>query len=82
MSKVTIYSTASCHFCNLAKDFFKANSVDYTEYNVGEDVEKRDEMIEKTGQMGVPVIAIENEGGEEQVVVGFEEGKIKELLGM
>jgi glutaredoxin 3 len=82
MSKVTIYSTPTCHFCNLAKDFFKANDVDYTEFNVAEDVAKRDEMMEKTGQMGVPVIAVENDGGEEQVVVGFEEGKIKELLGM
>jgi glutaredoxin 3 len=82
MSKVNIYSTATCHFCNLAKDFFKANDIEYTEFNVGEDVEKRNEMLEKTGQMGVPVIVVEKEGEEEQVVVGFEESKIRELLGM
>lgn len=75
MKEVKIYSTPTCHFCHMAKDFFNDNGVAYTEYNVAEDAEKRNEMMEKTGQMGVPVIDI---GGE--VVIGFNEGKIKELL--
>ena len=73
--EVTIYSTPACTFCNMAKDFFQANNVEYTEYNVAEDEEKRAEMVERSGQMGVPVIFI----GEE-MIIGFNEGKVKELL--
>jgi glutaredoxin len=61
----------------MAKTFFKANGVAYKDYNVASDLEKRKEMIDKTGQMGVPVIDIAGE-----VVVGFDEPKIKETLGI
>ena len=77
MQNVTIYSTPSCHFCHLAKDFFTANGIVYTEYNVASDLEKRKEMIEKSGQMGVPVIIIGNE-----ITVGFDKPKIAKLLGL
>ena len=73
---VTIYSTPTCHFCQAAKSFFTDNNVEYTDINVAEDAEKRKEMVEMTGQMGVPVIKIGDD-----VVVGFDEGKVKELLG-
>lgn len=75
MKEVIIYSTPSCHFCHMAKDFFADEGIQYTEYNVAEDQAKRAEMVERTGQMGVPVIEI---GGE--IVIGFNESKIKELL--
>lgn len=74
---VTIYSTPSCHFCHAAKAFFDENKVSYTDFNVAEDQEKRQEMIDMTGQMGVPVIHIGDD-----VVVGFDESKIKEILGL
>ena len=74
---VTIYSTPACHFCQAAKEFFTANAVEYTDIDVAADPEKRQEMIEMTGQMGVPVIRIGDD-----VVVGFDEEKVKELLGM
>lgn len=74
---VTIYSTPVCHFCHAAKDFFTANNVTYTEHDVAADGEKRQEMIEMTNQMGVPVIRIDDD-----VVIGFDEGKLKELLGL
>jgi glutaredoxin len=61
----------------MAKSFFKANSVNFTEYNVASDLEKRREMIDKTGQMGVPVIDIGNE-----IIVGFDESRIKSALGI
>jgi len=73
--EVIIYSTPTCHFCHAAKDFFTANHVAYTEHNVASDLEKRKEMIEKSGQMGVPVISVGN-----TYVVGFDEGKLRELL--
>lgn len=72
---VTIYSTPTCHFCHMAKDFFTDNHIQYTDYNVATDLEKRKEMIEKSGQMGVPVIDI---GG--KLVVGFDEGTLREML--
>ena len=75
MKDVTIYSTTTCHFCNLAKEYFKANNIAYTEHNVGTDIEKRKEMIDLTGQLGVPVIRIGD-----QVVVGFREDMVAEML--
>jgi glutaredoxin-like YruB-family protein len=75
MKEVKIYSTPSCHFCHMAKDFFAENNIAYTEFDVAADAEKRSEMMEKTGQMGVPVIEIGD-----QYVIGFNESKIKELL--
>jgi len=77
MKNVTIYSTPSCHFCHLAKDFFKANNIAYTEYDVASDLNKRKEMVEKSGQMGVPVIIIGDE-----LTVGFNKPKIAQLLGL
>ncbi len=72
---VTIYSTPTCHFCHAAKDFFTEHGVTFTEYNVASDLEKRKEMIEKSGQMGVPVITIDND-----LVVGFDESQLSKLL--
>lgn len=76
MSKtVTIYSTPVCTYCRAAKEYFAEHDVAYTEYDVAADLEKRQEMIEMTGQMGVPVIRIDND-----VVIGFDESKVAELL--
>lgn len=77
MKKVTIYSTPTCHFCQMAKEYFKANNVPYDEFNVASDLEKRKEMMEKSGQLGVPVISIDN-----QIVVGFDKPKLANLLNL
>lgn len=77
MSTVTVYSTPSCQFCHMAKDFFTANNIQYQDFNVAEDSAKRQEMIAKSGQMGVPVIVIDN-----NLIVGFNKPKIVELLGI
>jgi len=78
MSKtVTIFSTPTCHFCHLAKDFFTENNIAFTDNDVATDLTKRQEMIELTGQMGVPVIKIDDD-----IVIGFDEGKVRELLGL
>ena len=61
----------------MAKEFFKANNVAYTEHDVASDIEQRKQMIEKSGQMGVPVIIIGND-----LIVGFNKPKIAELLGV
>jgi glutaredoxin 3 len=75
MKEVTIYSTTTCHYCQLAKAYFKEHNVAYTEYNVGEDAEKRKEMVELTGQLGVPVIRVGD-----TVLVGFQEKMVADLL--
>lgn len=75
MSKVTIYSTPTCHYCEMAKDFFNANDVKYESFDVASDMEKRKEMMEKSGQLGVPVILVDDE-----VVVGFNKSRLIELL--
>ncbi len=61
----------------MAKDYFKANNIAYTEHDVAADMEQRKEMVKKSGQMGVPVIQIEND-----LIVGFNKPKIMELLGL
>lgn len=72
---VKIYSTPSCMYCNMAKDYFKEQGVAYEEINVATDIEKRKEMVEKSGQLGVPVIEIGD-----KVIVGFDEEEIASLL--
>ena len=76
MKTVEIYSTATCHFCQMAKEFFKTNNIQYTDYNVGLDTEKRQEMLEISGQLGVPVMVIDKK----DAVIGFDEKKLRELL--
>jgi glutaredoxin-like YruB-family protein len=77
MKSVIIYSTPACHFCHLAKEFFKEKGIQYTEHNVLTDLEKRQEMIDKSGQLGVPVIMIDS-----HVVIGFDQVEISSLLGI
>jgi glutaredoxin-like YruB-family protein len=78
---VTIYTTKTCGFCKATKDFFGENSVNYDEVDVGADQEKAREMIEKSGQMGVPVTVIgENEN--EEIIVGFDRARLAASLGI
>lgn len=75
MKNVTIYSTPTCTYCQKAKAFFTENGVEYKEFDVAGDVDKRKEMIEKSGQMGVPVILVEDE-----VIIGFDESRLRKSL--
>ena len=77
MKKVTIYSTPSCHFCHMAKDFFQEKGVQFEDINVAADQAKRAEMVDLTGQLGVPVIRIGDD-----VIIGFNKPKVAELLGI
>lgn len=78
MHKVEIYSTETCHFCHMAKDFFSAHNIPFTDYNVGVDTAKRAEAVQKSGQMGVPVIVVDGK----DVVVGFDQDRLSSLLGI
>lgn len=77
MATITIYSTPTCHFCHMAKDFLTENGVAFTDYNVQENVEKRQEMAEKSGGMAVPVIDVDGE-----VMVGFDRARLASLAGI
>ncbi len=72
---IKIYSTPTCHFCNMAKDYFKTHNLAYEEFNVASDTDKRKEMVEKSGQLGVPVIDVDG-----QIMVGFDEEGFAELI--
>ena len=85
MKKITIFSTPTCIYCNMAKSWLTEKNIPYTEYNVASDLEKRKEMIEKTGQMGVPVILVDdpsNSSRQAEVVVGFNRPRLEQLLGI
>ncbi len=76
---VTIYTTKTCGYCRAAKGFMNAHNIPYTEIDVGADVAKAREMIEKSGQMGVPVIVV-GEGAEEELIVGFDRPRLAAAL--
>jgi len=77
MHTVKIYSTPTCVYCRMAKEFFREHDVAFTDYNVAEDAEKRDEMINRSGQMGVPVIDVDG-----QLIIGFDKARLMQLLGI
>jgi glutaredoxin 3 len=72
---VTIYSTPTCGYCRVAKDWFRTNHVPFTEYDVSADQRKAEEMVRKSGQMGVPVIDVNG-----KVIVGFNRPAIESAL--
>ncbi len=75
--RVKIYTTPSCVFCKMTKEFFNANGVEFEELDVASDAQAREAMIRKSGQFGVPVTDI---GG--QLVIGFDRPRLSELLGI
>lgn len=81
MIKTTIYTTPSCSYCHLTKRFFNDNKVEYKEIDVAADEEAAHEMVRKSGQMGVPVIAIEKDG-QEHIVVGYQPEVLAKYLGI
>lgn len=78
---VTIYSTQTCGYCKAAKDFMTSQGVAFEDVDVGVDQAKAREMIEKSGQMGVPVIVV-GSGPEEELIVGFDQNRLATALGI
>lgn len=72
---VRVFSTSTCPFCVALKNFLKEHNIQFEDIDVSENEVAQKEMIEKSGQMGVPVVDIDG-----QIVVGFDQGKIKKLL--
>ncbi|TVR32556.1 MAG: NrdH-redoxin [Spirochaetaceae bacterium] len=72
---VRLYSTPTCGYCNQLKQYFREHQVPFTEYNVASDLRKADEMVKKSGQMGVPVVDIHG-----KIIVGFNKAEIDRAL--
>jgi len=75
MANVRVFSTEFCPYCVALKEFLKENSIEFEAIDVTEDLKAQEEMIEKSGQMGVPVVEID-----EQIIIGFDREKISQLL--
>lgn len=82
MATVKVYTTPTCTYCNMLKDFLNEKGIEYTAIDVAEDAEARDHIVEASGQMGVPVTEIIPEEGEAEYIVGFDEGAISKALGL
>lgn len=72
---VIVYSTPTCGYCNKAKDYLRQKGVKFVEYNIASDMRKADEMVKKSGQMGVPVLDVNG-----RVIVGFNQPEIDRAL--
>lgn len=75
MHTIKIYTTPSCGYCKMAKEYFKSKGLEWTEYNVATDIPHQQEMIQRSGQMGVPVIDIDG-----NLIIGFDKPRIDQLL--
>lgn len=73
--KVIIFTTPTCSFCNAAKRYFREKNIRFTEVDVSRDQKAAMDMYRRTGQMGVPVILINN-----RPIVGFDVNKINQML--
>ncbi len=83
MSSVRIYTTPQCPWCKKTKNFFQAHDIDYEEVDVADDEDAQKEMIEKSGQRGVPVTIVdEDDEGDEHIIIGFDEDQLTETLGI
>lgn len=72
---IAIYTTPTCSYCTMAKNYFREKQISFTEYNVAQDLRRADEMVRKSGQMGVPVLDVNG-----KVIVGFNKPEIENAL--
>ena len=80
-TKIIVYCTPTCPYCDMAKDFLKQHKVDFESIDVSKDRGAALEMIKKSGQMGVPVVSIQKDG-KEHIIAGFNKEKLKQILGL
>ncbi|NMB34412.1 MAG: glutaredoxin family protein [Clostridium sp.] len=73
--EIKVYSTPTCPYCTMVKQYLDSKKVEYKEYDVSKDREAAAEMVEKSGQRGVPVVEIG-----EDIVIGFDKKKIDSLI--
>ena len=78
--KITVYSSPTCHFCDMLKDWLNEKNIKFEEKDVSSSEEAVKELMDKSKQMGVPVSIIRDKNGKETIVVGFDPEKIKKAL--
>lgn len=81
MPKITIYSTATCGYCRMLKSYLQNKSIAYVEKHADQDPKLAEELYEKSGQLGVPLTIIED-NGKEEMILGFDKHKIDQVLGL
>ncbi|MBI4175200.1 glutaredoxin family protein [Candidatus Berkelbacteria bacterium] len=82
MKTVTIYSTPTCPYCKMEKAFLAAKGIAFTDIDVSADRAKQDQMVQKSGQMGVPVTVVTDEQDHEELLVGFDQVGLTKALGL
>jgi len=80
MSKVTIYTTRTCPFCKMEKEYLNSKNIQYEEILVDERPEEAQKMIEMSGQLGVPFTVIKKEDNSEEKILGFDKARIDQIL--
>lgn len=80
--KVLVYSTPTCPYCKMAKEFLTEHNIEFSDVDVSADQQAAEAMVEKSGQMGVPVIIITQDDDSEEVMLGFDEEKLSQALGV
>lgn len=80
--QISIYSTHTCGYCKMEKAWLDEQGINYTNHFVDDDQARADEMIEKSGQMGVPVTIVTLADGSEELVVGFDRPRLAKLIGL
>ncbi len=81
MAQIKVYTTPTCAYCKMLKDYLIDQKVDFENIDVSTNQEAAQEMVEKSGQMGVPVSIVTTDEGKQEIVVGFDKSKINQLLG-
>ncbi|HEX7456653.1 MAG TPA: glutaredoxin domain-containing protein [Candidatus Nanoarchaeia archaeon] len=82
MVRVKIYSTTTCPYCKMERDYLDSKGIKYENDYVDNDPAGASEMLEKSGQMGVPFTIIQKEDGTEEKILGFDKGRLNEALGI
>ncbi len=82
MPKIKIYSTPSCVYCKMLKDYLSQKKIVFEDIDVAINHAAGREMVKKSGQMGVPVAIITTDNGKEEIIIGFDKARIAKLLGI
>lgn len=82
MPKITVYTTSTCPFCLMQKDYFRDKKIEYAEILVDNNQEEAMKMVQISGQMGVPFTVIDQDDGQRITILGFDRPRIDEALGI
>lgn len=79
--KITVYTTATCGYCKMLKSWLKEKNVEFTEYRVDQNPFAAQNMVQLSGQMGVPFSTVEKDDGTVEKILGFDRARFEQILG-